>query len=74
MKRFAWGVVLALAILHHDFWLWDDRRLVFGWLPVGLGYHVLLSLAAGAAWALVCRCAWPERLEAWADAPPRSEG
>jgi hypothetical protein len=66
MKRLAWGLVIALAILHQDFWLWDDRRLVFGWLPIGLGYHVLLSLAAGVAWALVCRFAWPEHIEAWA--------
>jgi hypothetical protein len=72
MKRVAWGAVLALLLLHHDFWLWDDRRLLFGWLPIGLGYHLLVSFAAAAAWALVSRFAWPERIEAWAEreSPP----
>lgn len=74
MRRLAWGTVIALALLHHDFWYWDDRSLLFGWLPVGLGYHLLLTLAAGGAWALVVRFAWPERVEAWADVPPRSDG
>ena len=75
MRRFAWGAVIALALLHHDFWYWDDRRLVFGWLPIGLAYHASFSLAAGAVWALVCRSAWPERIEAWAaQAAPGAPG
>ena len=72
MKRLAWGLVIALALLHHDFWYWDDRRLLGGWLPIGLAYHAALSLAAGAVWALVAKYAWPEHIEAWAATSPPS--
>ncbi len=52
MKRnLFWMALLALVILHHDWWFWDDGRLLFGFLPIGLGYHALISLAAAALWA-----------------------
>ncbi len=52
MKRIVfWIALLALMILHHDWWFWNDGRLLFGFLPIGLGYHALISLAAGALWA-----------------------
>ena len=56
--------VLALYVAHQDFWFRDVARpLVFGFLPIGLFYHVVLCLAiAGLMWVLV-RCAWPVRLE-----------
>lgn len=66
MKRVAWGLVVVLGILHYDFWLWSDRSLVLGILPVGLAYHMMISIAAGLVWALVIRFAWPERVEEWA--------
>ena len=46
-----WVALVVLMILHHDWWFWNDGRLLFGFLPVGLGYHALISLAAGALWA-----------------------
>ncbi len=64
--RWMWVVVAVFALLHWDFWLWDDRSLWFGFLPAGLGYHALYSLAAGCLWALFIRVAWPEHLETWA--------
>ena len=42
--------MIALAILHWDFWWWDDRTLLFGFMPIGLGYQALISLLAGLAW------------------------
>ncbi len=52
MKRIVfWTALAVLMILHHDWWFWDDGRLLFGFLPIGLGYHVLISLAAGGLWA-----------------------
>lgn len=54
---------VALAILHQDFWWWDTDYAVFGFLPVGLGYHVLYSLMAAALWACACAFAWPRVLE-----------
>ncbi|MEM7199020.1 MAG: DUF3311 domain-containing protein [Planctomycetota bacterium] len=65
--KLAWGLVLALGILHYDFWLWSDRSLVFGFLPIGLGYHALISIGAAVAWALVVRWAWPAWIEDWAE-------
>lgn len=60
MKNAVWGLVLLLVILHQDFWYWDDPRLVFGFLPISLLYHALLSIAAGLAWWLATKYAWPD--------------
>ena len=52
MKRIIfWIAFVALIILHHDWWFWSDGRLLFGFLPIGLGYHALISLAAAGLWA-----------------------
>ncbi len=58
---------VILALLHHDFWFWNDRTLIFGFMPVGLFYHALYSLAAGGLWWLAVKFAWPAHIEAWAD-------
>jgi len=60
---------IALFILHHDFWNWNNPALVLGFMPVGLAYHAGFSIAAGVFWALVSRFAWPHSIEAWADEP-----
>jgi hypothetical protein len=74
MNRAAvWCVLLVLVALHHDFWFWDDPSLVAGWLPIGLVWHLGLSLAAVAFWALTVKFAWPRDLEvAVTDAPAAS--
>lgn len=69
MKQAAWAFVVVLTILHFDFWYWGDRSLWFGFVPVGLGFQVLISLLAGLAWALVIKFAWPTQIEEWADQP-----
>ncbi len=69
-RRLIQGLFLLLFLLHHDFWAWDDRRLVMGFLPVGLFYHALFSVAAGGLWALANRYAWPHALERWANESP----
>lgn len=67
----AWWVIWALAavlfVLHQDFWFWDDRTLVLGFLPVGLAYHVAYSVAAALLWFAAVRFAWPHHIEEWAD-------
>ena len=73
-RKLAWGFVVLLALLHYDFWYWDDRTLVFGFLPVGLAYQALISLLAGLAWALVVWLAWPSEIEAWASSADPHEG
>ena len=66
-RRTVWILVILLGILHYDFWYWSDRSLLFGFLPIGLAYHAVFSLACGIVWFLAIRFAWPAELEAWAD-------
>lgn len=67
MRRFIWVLVALLAVLHYDFWLWDDTTLLMGFLPVGLAYQAGYSLVCGLVWTLAVYLAWPEHLEEWAD-------
>ena len=62
-----WTAVTAVAVLyvlHQDYWFWREARpLVFGFLPIGLFYHAVFTVAsAGALWLLV-KFAWPSHLE-----------
>jgi hypothetical protein len=57
--------VVALYALHQDVWFWRTARpLLFGFIPIGLTYHALFSIAAAALMAVLVRVVWPERLEA----------
>lgn len=60
-------LAFALFVLHQDVWFWADARLVLGFVPIGLFYHALFSLACGVTWALAVRFCWPDRIEEWAD-------
>ena len=62
MKSIVWPLLCLLVILHHDFWFWDDPTLVAGWFPIGLLYHVGLSLVAAGFWLFAVKCAWPSYL------------
>ncbi|MAE75936.1 MAG: hypothetical protein CMJ85_03585 [Planctomycetes bacterium] len=45
-------------------WWWGEAEpLVFGFIPIGLAWHVLISLAAGAVWWLASRFCWPADLD-----------
>ena len=63
MKHIVWILVILLIVLHQDHWFWDNGTLVFDILPVGLLYHVSLSLAASFIWFLATRYAWPDDVE-----------
>lgn len=63
---------IVLFILHHDFWNWGRNDLVFGFIPIGLAWHVGFSVIAAAFWFLVSKFAWPSAIEAWADQPNES--
>jgi len=77
MRVVVYGLIVLLAILHQDFWWWDDvTPLVFGFVPIGLAYHVGVSIAAGVLWGLAARYCWPrgaddEYGEASKHIPPR---
>ena len=64
MKYVVWGLILLLVVLHQDVWFWHDATLVFGFMPITLLYHAMISLAAGFTWWLATKYAWPAELEA----------
>ena len=63
MKIVIWLLLIALVLLHQDSWYWTDGRLVFGLLPIGLFYHMVLSVAASITWLLAAKFAWPVESE-----------
>ena len=68
MRSLVWALILLLFILHQDNWNWDSANLVFGFLPIGLLYHIGISVAAAVVWMLACQYAWPESLPDGRDA------
>ena len=65
-RRLVVGLGLVLCVLHYDFWYWSDRTLVLGFLPIGLAYHMAVSIVASVTWAFTIAVAWPDELEQWA--------
>ena len=66
-NKVIWIIFIVLFFLHQDFWNWDNRDLVFGFMPVGLAYHAGFSIAAALLWASAVKWAWPSDIEEWAD-------
>lgn len=65
MKAVTYGLIVLLAILHQDFWWWDDSEtLVFGFVPIGLAYHAGVSIAAAVLWAMAIKYCWPAEADA----------
>lgn len=64
MKYLVILMAVALAILHQDYWWWDDKSVLFGFLPVGLAWHMGISLAAGVVGFLAVTFCWPAKLDA----------
>ena len=58
------GYFVVLFFLHQDSWWKNDPRLVLGFLPVSLAYHVVWTLLVALGWFLVGKYCWPERLDA----------
>jgi len=55
--------VAALYILHQDIWFWRSSHLVFGFIPIGLFYQGMFSVAASLLMWLLVTFAWPAHLE-----------
>ena len=66
-NRKAWllaGLIVLVYVLHQDWWFWRSATpLVFGFVPIGLFYHAVYSLAVAAVMWLLVRLAWPSHLE-----------
>jgi uncharacterized protein DUF3311 len=57
-------LVMAFYILHQDFWNWRETDpIVFGFLPIGLFYHICYTLAVSLLMWLLVKYAWPSHLE-----------
>lgn len=65
MKRWLLGLAVGgVYLLHQDLWFWDVARpLVFGFLPIGLFYHVAYAAAVALLMAALVHWAWPAELE-----------
>ena len=63
MRKLLYAAAAVLFVLHQDFWLWGDRRLLFGVFPSGFAYHVAYCLAASLLLLGFVRWAWPRGLE-----------
>ncbi len=68
MHKLVWGLVLLLLILHQDVWFWKDDTLVFGFMPIGLFYHAMISIGASITWFLATKHCWPTELDETAEA------
>lgn len=66
-KPLVWGLFIVMFFLHQDFWWWENMNLVFGFIPMGLAYHGLFSIACAVLGWLAIRYAWPVHLEKFAD-------
>ncbi len=60
-------LVIALVVLyalHQDIWFWRTAHpLVFGFMPIGLFYQAMFSVAASLMMWLLVKYAWPSHLE-----------
>ena len=66
-RTLVWVFFVVMFFLHQDFWWWDNEALVLGFIPIGLAYHGLFSIAcAGLGW-LTIQYAWPVSLEKFAE-------
>ncbi len=74
MKRILLVVaVVALYVLHQDIWFWRSSYLVFGFIPIGLFYHAMFSVAAALLMWLLVTFAWPSHLEREVEEAEREE-
>ncbi|HWN09196.1 MAG TPA: DUF3311 domain-containing protein [Pyrinomonadaceae bacterium] len=58
------AAVIALYVLHQDFWYWHTAHpLVLGFIPIGLFYQGCFSIAASLLLWMLVKFAWPGHLE-----------
>jgi hypothetical protein len=63
-RLFLIAAVVVLYVLHQDFWFWRVARpFVFGFIPIGLFYQAVFSVAAALLMWLLVKYAWPAHLE-----------
>lgn len=69
------GLVALFYGLHQDVWYWRSARpFVFGFLPIGLFYHAVFTLACSVLMWLLVTYAWPAHLESPFDRSTLQQG
>ncbi|MDJ0835648.1 MAG: DUF3311 domain-containing protein [Acidobacteriota bacterium] len=63
MRKLVIVLVVLLMILHQDFWLWDSKTLVFGFMPIGLAYHAAYCLVTAFVGWLAVKYFWPHSVD-----------
>ncbi|MCC6587972.1 MAG: hypothetical protein IT168_14855 [Bryobacterales bacterium] len=64
IPRWLYVLAFVLYLLHQDTWWWRDARpFVFGFLPIGLAYHALFTIASCVLMIALVKWAWPSHLE-----------
>ena len=61
-KSILYVALAVLFLLHNDFWLWDNPKVLLG-LPIGLIYHIGFCVAASLLMVLIINQAWPNHLQ-----------
>ncbi|MGE3182492.1 MAG: DUF3311 domain-containing protein [Phycisphaerae bacterium] len=64
MKAIVALLLVLLMVLHHDVWNWKTHEpLIFGFVPIGLAWHMGISLGAGLVWFLAVKFCWPQDVD-----------
>jgi len=82
VRRVRWGrgllmtvLTLLLVVLHQDWWNWKEwKPLAFDFVPVGLWYHAVFSVACAVLMWLFVTLLWPTELERLEDMPAKHDG
>ena len=74
MRYVVYVLIALMFVLHQDFWFWDNPRLYFGFMPVGLLYHAVYSVVAALVWALAILFLWPRDIERFAEGDDDDSG
>ena len=57
-------LIITAYLLHQDIWFWRTARpLVFGFLPIGLFYHVAYVVVLSLLFWLLVTYLWPSHLD-----------
>ncbi|MEW6209140.1 MAG: hypothetical protein AB1631_12290 [Acidobacteriota bacterium] len=65
MKKFLLSLaIIALVVLHQDFWNWRDARpFILGFIPISLFYHACYTLSVSVLMWVMIGHFWPSHLE-----------
>lgn len=60
MRKIIYVLFVLLIFAHQDFWWWhSEKPLILGFIPIGLAWHVGISIGAACLGALAVKYAWP---------------